>query len=106
MPNQNESNHSTDHAAKLRAAAEYLGGTYDGLDAELLAAADELDRLRTERQSKPTAEDDEFVARVTYLNDMARRCAEETVYRADLCGEDRNTVLRGVISRLKDAIHG
>lgn len=48
--------------------------------------------------------DDEFADRVTNLNEMARRCAEETVYRAELCGDDRNTVLRAVIARLKDAL--
>lgn len=36
---------TTDHAGNLRAAADYLGGTYDGLDDELRAAAAEIERL-------------------------------------------------------------
>ncbi len=57
-------------------------------------------------QPRTTQQDEDFAEHVTRLNDMARRCAEETVYRAELCGEDRNTVLRAVIGRLKDAISG
>lgn len=51
-------------------------------------------------------EEDEqaFVARVTRLNDTARQCAEETIARANLCDDDRNTLLRAVIGRLKEAL--
>lgn len=55
--------------------------------------------------SEITDFDEAFADRVTNLNNIARRCAEETVYRAELCGDDRNAVLRAVIGRLKDAIN-
>lgn len=48
--------------------------------------------------------DEEFVEWATYLNGMARLCAEETVYRAELCGCDRNTMIRAVISRLTETM--
>lgn len=51
-----------------------------------------------------TAEEDAFLDRVTQLNNMAKLCAEETIYRAELYPADRNTILRAVISRLKDAL--
>lgn len=53
----------------------------------------------------PTTSDEDFSARVTALNDIAKHCADETVYRAELTGEDRNTVLRAIIIRLQDAIN-
>jgi hypothetical protein len=45
-----------------------------------------------------------FADRVTELNNMAKRCAEETVYRASLYGDDRDTILRAVIGRLKASV--
>lgn len=49
--------------------------------------------------------DEEFVARVTQLNDTAARCAEETIRTAGTyVGEDRAIVLRAVIRRLSAAL--
>jgi hypothetical protein len=47
--------------------------------------------------------DEDFVAHVTELYEIAKRCAEETIYRANLRPEDRNIILRSVIKRLQDA---
>jgi hypothetical protein len=57
-------------------------------------------------QSTEPLDDAEFVNHVTELNEISKLCAEETIYRADLRPEDRNTILRAVIRRLEDAISG
>jgi hypothetical protein len=47
------------HAARLREIAEYLGGNYSDIQDELLAAANEIDRLRLpERTTTSFATDD------------------------------------------------
>lgn len=50
-------------------------------------------------------EDGAFVDHAMQLNDMARLCAEAIIYRVELHHpDDRNTILRAVISRLQDAL--
>lgn len=80
-----------DHSANLRAAAEFLGSSYDFLDDELLAAAAEIDRLRAGIQAMLDGD---------YPNPRSHRpgkCPHGQPYYEE-CGECNDDWLTGILN--------
>jgi len=68
---------------------------------QLRVIADYAERLEFIMHNNSSTKLADHVARA---NDIAKQCAENTIWRADLWPEDRNTILRAVIARLNDAL--